>query len=118
MSIPLYCVTCGSIQVTCDFFLNVEENTKIEDVVNYDEMLAKVESELRALCDPGKVQAQLGRQAASPSKTDCVQADPYVFSWMATSCFWDYICLIHNVPFPHFFLDSFCRNALARTDLL
>jgi DNA polymerase epsilon subunit 1 len=46
---------------TCDFFLKEEEKVKIEDVANYEETVAEVERQLRALCDPAKVQAQLGR---------------------------------------------------------
>jgi DNA polymerase epsilon subunit 1 len=64
-------------KATCDFFITVEEKTKIEDIANYDEMLAEVEKQLRALCDPAKVQAQLGRQSASQSQSYEAQPDDY-----------------------------------------
>merc|ERR1719183_1582938 len=51
---------------TCRFFLEKEEKVKVEDVPNYAEVVAEVEAALRALCDPAKVQAQLGRTKKDP----------------------------------------------------
>jgi DNA polymerase elongation subunit (family B) len=70
-------VLINEAKAVCDFYLEVEEKTKIEDVPNYQEMLDQIEKELRNLCDPAKVQAQLGRQAASPTKTKEVLEDDY-----------------------------------------
>ncbi|CAK9103190.1 unnamed protein product [Durusdinium trenchii] len=60
-----------------DFFLTQEEKVKIEDVENYEEVLAEVEKQLRALCDPDKVAAQLGRlsQEQSPLKKPTPEAE-------------------------------------------
>jgi len=55
----------NQVRPTCDFFLTIEENTKLEDVANLVEIYEQIENELRALCDPDKVQAQLGREAAA-----------------------------------------------------
>eukprot|EP00913_Durusdinium_trenchii_P034986 g32726.t1 len=62
---------------TVDFFLTQEEKVKIEDVENYEEVLAEVEKQLRALCDPDKVAAQLGRlsQEQSPLKKPTPEAE-------------------------------------------
>eukprot|EP00929_Paragymnodinium_shiwhaense_P053984 TRINITY_DN27061_c1_g1_i1.p1 TRINITY_DN27061_c1_g1~~TRINITY_DN27061_c1_g1_i1.p1 ORF type:complete len:2570 (-),score=762.48 TRINITY_DN27061_c1_g1_i1:128-7837(-) len=64
-------VLLNNLKPTVDFFLTVEEKVKIEDVVNYQEILTEVEKQLRDLCCPDKVAAQIGRRAAkagSPSK--------------------------------------------------
>jgi len=61
----------NDLQPTVDFFLTVEEKVKIEDVENYQEILSEVEKQLRDLCDPDKVAAQIGRRNSSnesPSK--------------------------------------------------
>ncbi|CAE7524460.1 POL2A [Symbiodinium sp. KB8] len=52
---------------TVDFFLTQEEKVKIEDVENYEEVLQEVEQQLRDLCDPHKVAAQVGRMSAEYS---------------------------------------------------
>lgn len=63
---------------TVDFFLVVEEKVKIEDVENYEEILALIEKQLRDLCDPPQVAAQVGRElATSPSKSGSQQSGPY-----------------------------------------
>ncbi|CAE7695580.1 Pole [Symbiodinium sp. CCMP2592] len=44
-----------------------EDTVKIEDVENYEEVLQEVEQQLRDLCDPHKVAAQVGRMSAEYS---------------------------------------------------
>ncbi|CAJ1409488.1 unnamed protein product [Effrenium voratum] len=51
------------LKATVDFFLLEEEKVKLEDVENYQEILAEVEAQLRALCDPDKARS---RGAAEP----------------------------------------------------
>eukprot|EP00435_Cladocopium_sp_Y103_P011327 s249_g2.t4 len=62
---------------TVDFFLTQEEKVKLEDVENYEEVLAEVENQLRALCDPDKVAEQVGRltHEHSPLKTQQVEEE-------------------------------------------
>lgn len=66
------------LKKTVDFFLVVEEKVKIEDVENYEEVLAEIEKTLRDLCDPPKVAAQVGRElSTSPSKSGTQESGPY-----------------------------------------
>jgi len=65
-------VLLNDAKKTVDFFLEIEEKVKLEDVANYQEILDKLESDLKNLCDPDKVAAQLGREElarqTSPTK--------------------------------------------------
>eukprot|EP00928_Gymnodinium_smaydae_P047182 TRINITY_DN31474_c0_g1_i1.p1 TRINITY_DN31474_c0_g1~~TRINITY_DN31474_c0_g1_i1.p1 ORF type:complete len:2595 (-),score=668.49 TRINITY_DN31474_c0_g1_i1:121-7905(-) len=74
-------VLLNDLKPTVDFFLCVEEKVKLEDVENYDEILAEIERQLRALCDPDKVAAQIGRRMAasdSPTKKqETLEEDEY-----------------------------------------
>eukprot|EP00927_Polykrikos_kofoidii_P009002 TRINITY_DN13745_c0_g1_i1.p1 TRINITY_DN13745_c0_g1~~TRINITY_DN13745_c0_g1_i1.p1 ORF type:complete len:2600 (-),score=438.75 TRINITY_DN13745_c0_g1_i1:20-7819(-) len=76
-------VLLNDLKPTVDFFLIVEEKVKLEDVANYEEILASIEKTLRDLCDPAKVAAQIGRRVTaaesqgSPGKKAPPSEDDY-----------------------------------------
>merc|ERR1712151_350442 len=52
----------NDLKGTIDFFLVTESKVKLEDMENYEEISLQVEKQLRDLCNPEKVAAQVGRE--------------------------------------------------------
>nr|USW07830.1 DNA polymerase epsilon catalytic subunit A [Crypthecodinium cohnii] len=69
-------ILINDLKATVDFYLEVEEKVKLEDVENYEEILAAIEKTLRDLCDPDKAAAQVGRLShASSLKSQATQEE-------------------------------------------